>query len=257
MRIFSAIRVAALVAATLLGLPAQAEDLDAIRASGTLRIGTEGTYAPFTFHDASGALVGFDVEIGRKVAEKLGVTPLFLEGKWDGLIAGLDAKRYDVVINQVGITQERQAKFDFSEPYIRARALDLLERVGLAHKAAAWPASLSGGQQQRVAIARALAPAPRLLLCDEPTSALDPELAVELVDVLTGLAGEGMTMLMATHDLRLARRVADTVVFLEHGTIVEQGPAAALFGQPEDPRTRRFVRTLLGESANAADPTSG
>lgn len=257
MRIFSAIRVAALVAATLLGAPAQAEDLDAIRASGTLRIGTEGTYAPFTFHDASGALVGFDVEIGRKVAEKLGVTPLFLEGKWDGLIAGLDAKRYDVVINQVGITQERQAKFDFSEPYIRARALDLLERVGLAHKAAAWPASLSGGQQQRVAIARALAPAPRLLLCDEPTSALDPELAVEVVDVLAGLAGEGMTMLMATHDLRLARRVADTVVFLEHGTIVEQGPAAALFGQPEDPRTRRFVRTLLGESANAADPTSG
>jgi ABC-type dipeptide/oligopeptide/nickel transport system ATPase component len=254
---YSAIRVAALVAATLLGAPAQAEDLDAIRASGTLRIGTEGTYAPFTFHDASGALVGFDVEIGRKVAEKLGVTPLFLEGKWDGLIAGLDAKRYDVVINQVGITQERQAKFDFSEPYIRARALDLLERVGLAHKAAAWPASLSGGQQQRVAIARALAPAPRLLLCDEPTSALDPELAVEVVDVLAGLAGEGMTMLMATHDLRLARRVADTVVFLEHGTIVEQGPAAALFGQPEDPRTRRFVRTLLGESANAADPTSG
>jgi ABC-type dipeptide/oligopeptide/nickel transport system ATPase component len=257
MRIYSAIRVAALVAATLLGAPAQAEDLDAIRASGTLRIGTEGTYAPFTFHDASGALVGFDVEIGRKVAEKLGVTPLFLEGKWDGLIAGLDAKRYDVVINQVGITQERQAKFDFSEPYIRARALDLLERVGLVHKAAAWPASLSGGQQQRVAIARALAPAPRLLLCDEPTSALDPELAVEVVDVLAGLAGEGMTMLMATHDLRLARRVADTVVFLEHGTIVEQGPAAALFGQPEDPRTRRFVRTLLGESANAADPTSG
>ena len=257
MRIFSAIRVAALVAATLLGAPAQAEDLDAIRASRTLRIGTEGTYAPFTFHDASGALVGFDVEIGRKVAEKLGVTPLFLEGKWDGLIAGLDAKRYDVVINQVGITQERQAKFDFSEPYIRARALELLERVGLAHKAAAWPASLSGGQQQRVAIARALAPAPRLLLCDEPTSALDPELAVEVVDVLAGLAGEGMTMLMATHDLRLARRVADTVVFLEHGTIVEQGPAAALFGQPEDPRTRRFVRTLLGESANAADPTSG
>jgi ABC-type dipeptide/oligopeptide/nickel transport system ATPase component len=254
---YSAIRVAALVAATLLGAPAQAEDLDAIRASGTLRIGTEGTYAPFTFHDASGALVGFDVEIGRKVAEKLGVTPLFLEGKWDGLIAGLDAKRYDVVINQVGITKERQAKFDFSEPYIRARALDLLERVGLAHKAAAWPASLSGGQQQRVAIARALAPAPRLLLCDEPTSALDPELAVEVVDVLAGLAGEGMTMLMATHDLRLARRVADTVVFLEHGTIVEQGPAAALFGQPEDPRTRRFVRTLLGESANAADPTSG
>ena len=130
----------------------------------------------------------------------------------------------------------------------RARALELLERVGLAHKAADWPASLSGGQQQRVAIARALAPSPRLLLCDEPTSALDPELAAEVVDVLAGLAGEGMTMLMATHDLRLARRVAHTAVFLEGGHVIEQGPAADLFAQPADPRTRRFVRTLLGEA---------
>ncbi|MBE7246142.1 MAG: amino acid ABC transporter ATP-binding protein [Actinomycetospora chiangmaiensis] len=108
---------------------------------------------------------------------------------------------------------------------------------------AKWP--------QAKARTRALAPSPRLLLCDEPTSALDPELAAEVVDVLAGLAGEGMTMLMATHDLRLARRVADRVVFLEGGAIVEQGSAAALFGRPEDPRTRRFVRTLLGEDADA------
>ena len=134
----------------------------------------------------------------------------------------------------------------------RARALELLERVGLAHKAGDWPANLSGGQQQRVAIARALAPSPRLLLCDEPTSALDPELAAEVVDVLASLAGEGMTMLMATHDLRLARRVADTVVFLEGGTIVERGPAPDLFAHPKDPRTRRFIRTLLGEAAEEA-----
>jgi cystine transport system ATP-binding protein len=129
----------------------------------------------------------------------------------------------------------------------RVRALELLDRVGLAQKAEAWPASLSGGQQQRVAIARALAPSPRLLLCDEPTSALDPELAAEVVDVLAGLAREGMTMLMATHDLRLARRVADAVVFLDGGTVVEQGPPAELFARPADPRTRRFVQTLLGE----------
>jgi cystine transport system ATP-binding protein len=130
----------------------------------------------------------------------------------------------------------------------RVRALELLARVGLAHKAEAWPASLSGGQQQRVAIARALAPSPRLLLCDEPTSALDPELAAEVVDVLAGLAREGMTMLMATHDLRLARRVADAVAFLDGGTLVEQGPPAELFARPADPRTRRFVQTLLGEA---------
>ncbi|MCB4803041.1 cystine transport system ATP-binding protein [Methylobacterium brachiatum] len=129
----------------------------------------------------------------------------------------------------------------------RVRALELLDRVGLAQKAEAWPASLSGGQQQRVAIARALAPSPRLLLCDEPTSALDPELAAEVVDVLAGLAREGMTMLMATHDLRLARRVADAVVLLDGGTVVEQGPPAELFARPADPRTRRFVQTLLGE----------
>ncbi|HTM77203.1 MAG TPA: amino acid ABC transporter substrate-binding protein [Devosia sp.] len=97
--------------------------LDAIKAAGTLRIGTEGTYAPFTFHDASGALVGFDVEIGREIAKRLGVEAEFVEGKWDGLIAGIDANRYDAVINQVGITAERQAKYDFSEPYIASKAV--------------------------------------------------------------------------------------------------------------------------------------
>ncbi|MCJ2048248.1 amino acid ABC transporter substrate-binding protein [Methylobacterium sp. J-070] len=124
MRLVPVSLAAALACAALLfGASSRADDLDAISAAKTLRIGTEGTYAPFTFHDASGALVGFDVEIGRKLAEKLGVAPQFLEGKWDGLIAGLDGGRYDVVINQVGITKERQAKFDFSEPYIRARAV--------------------------------------------------------------------------------------------------------------------------------------
>ncbi|MGH1571371.1 amino acid ABC transporter ATP-binding protein [Methylobacterium sp. P31] len=132
-------------------------------------------------------------------------------------------------------------------PKARERAMALLERVGLAHKAEAWPANLSGGQQQRVAIARALAPSPRLPLCDEPTSALDPGVAAEVVDVLAGLAGEGTTMLMATHDLRLARRVADTVVFLEGGTVIEQGSPADLFVRPADLRTRCFIRTLLGE----------
>ncbi|WP_248305378.1 MULTISPECIES: amino acid ABC transporter substrate-binding protein [unclassified Devosia] len=98
-------------------------DLDAVKQAGALRIGTEGTYAPFTFHDASGELVGFDVEIGRAIAEHIGVEPQFVEGPWDGLIAGIDANRYDVVINQVGINAERQAKYDFSEPYIASKAV--------------------------------------------------------------------------------------------------------------------------------------
>jgi L-cystine transport system substrate-binding protein len=97
-------------------------NLDAIKAAGVFRIGTEGTYAPFTYHDESGKLVGFDVEIGEEVAKRLGMKAEFLEGKWDGLIAGLDANRYDAVINQVGITEERKAKYDFSDPYIASKA---------------------------------------------------------------------------------------------------------------------------------------
>ncbi|BCH31333.1 amino acid ABC transporter substrate-binding protein [Mesorhizobium sp. L-8-10] len=105
-------------------LPGHAgSNLDEIKSAGVLRIGTEGTYAPFTYHDQSGALVGFDVEIGREVAKRLGVKAEFLEGKWDGLIAGLDANRYDTVINQVGITEARKQKYDFSEPYIASKAV--------------------------------------------------------------------------------------------------------------------------------------
>ncbi|MFK4810262.1 amino acid ABC transporter ATP-binding protein [Devosia sp. ZW T5_3] len=129
----------------------------------------------------------------------------------------------------------------------RSRALELLEKVGMTAKADAWPSSLSGGQQQRVAIARALAPAPKVLLCDEPTSALDPQLAGEVVEVLAQLAREGTTMLMATHDLRLAATIASNVVFLESGEVVEAGPAKAVFGSPTDERTKRFISTLTAQ----------
>jgi len=114
-----------LLAASLMALatPTFAQTaLDDIKSAGALRIGTEGTYAPFTFHDDTGALVGFDVEIGKAIADKIGVKAEFVEGPWDGLIAGIDANRYDVVVNQVGINPERQAKYDFSEPYIASKA---------------------------------------------------------------------------------------------------------------------------------------
>lgn len=124
------------------------------------------------------------------------------------------------------------------------RAMELLEKVDMASKADAWPATLSGGQQQRVAIARALAPSPRVLLCDEPTSALDPSLAGEVVQVLRLLAGEGMTMLMATHDLRLAASIAQQVVFLHGGKIVESGPPQDIFYRPGQEATRDFVTSL-------------
>ena len=114
---------AAFVQLITVGAALAGENLEAIKSAGTLKIGTEGTYAPFTYHDESGKLVGFDVEIGEAVAQKLGVKAEFLEGKWDGLIAGLDANRYDTVINQVGITEERKKKYDFSEPYIASKAV--------------------------------------------------------------------------------------------------------------------------------------
>jgi cystine transport system ATP-binding protein len=126
----------------------------------------------------------------------------------------------------------------------RERAMELLTKVGMEHKADAWPATLSGGQQQRIAIARALAPSPQVLLCDEPTSALDPELSGEVVDVLGKLAAEGTTMVMATHDLRLASRIANVVVFLEAGQIVETGPAKSLFQSPKHERTRQFISSI-------------
>jgi L-cystine transport system substrate-binding protein len=129
MSLFKSLAAAALIQAAVV-LPALAgENLTAITSAGTIKIGTEGTYAPFTFHDPSGKLVGFDVEIGEAVAKKLGVKPQFIEGKWDGLIAGLDAKRYDVVINQVGITEARKQKYDFSDPYIASKAV-LIVRDG-------------------------------------------------------------------------------------------------------------------------------
>ncbi|WP_238877747.1 amino acid ABC transporter ATP-binding protein [Achromobacter xylosoxidans] len=130
----------------------------------------------------------------------------------------------------------------------RARAEELLRKVNMLDKAEVWPANLSGGQQQRVAIARALAPAPRVLLCDEPTSALDPGLAAEVVDVLRQLAAEGMTMLMATHDLRLAASVSREAVFLLDGNVVEAGASRDLFTRPRDPRTATFISTLTQEA---------
>jgi cystine transport system substrate-binding protein len=121
-------RTLAIIAAILaLSGTASAGSLEDVRSAGTLRIGTEGTYAPFTYHDTSGALVGFDVEIGREVAKRLGVEAEFVEGKWDGLIAGLAGDRYDAVINQVGITEERQARFDFSQPYIVSKAVLIVQ----------------------------------------------------------------------------------------------------------------------------------
>ena len=127
----------------------------------------------------------------------------------------------------------------------RADALALLDRVGLAEKADQYPFQLSGGQQQRVGIARALAIQPRLMLFDEPTSALDPELVGEVLAVMKDLADQGWTMVVVTHEIRFAQHVADQVLFLDGGVVVERGAPDAVLTEPREPRTRRFLHRLL------------
>lgn len=126
-----------------------------------------------------------------------------------------------------------------------AEARTLLARVGLADKGDNYPRQLSGGQQQRVAIARALALKPQLMLFDEPTSALDPELVGEVLDVIKGLARDGMTMIVVTHEMGFAREVADVVVFMDQGVIIEAGPPDQIFGAPREERTRSFLSKVL------------
>ena len=126
-----------------------------------------------------------------------------------------------------------------------ARALELLARVGLAEKAKAYPASLSGGQQQRVAIARALAMDPKLMLFDEPTSALDPELVGEVLDVMKQLAKDGMTMIVVTHEMGFAREVADSLVFMDAGVVVESGAPRDVLSNPQHERTKAFLSKVL------------
>ncbi|RDH75543.1 amino acid ABC transporter ATP-binding protein [Mycolicibacterium moriokaense] len=126
-----------------------------------------------------------------------------------------------------------------------ARAKDLLNQVGLSDKAEAYPAQLSGGQQQRVAIARALAMSPKLMLFDEPTSALDPELVGEVLAVMKKLAEEGMTMVVVTHEMGFAREVADTLVFMDGGVVVESGPPREVLSNPKHERTKAFLSKVL------------
>lgn len=132
-----------------------------------------------------------------------------------------------------------------SESIAKRRAMDLLDRVGMTGHAHKYPSQLSGGQQQRVAIARALAMNPKAMLFDEPTSALDPEMISEVLDVMTSLAGEGMTMMVVTHEMGFARRVATRMIFIDQGEIVEDRPTEDFFGNHHNPRTEAFLSKIL------------
>ncbi len=147
---------------------------------------------------------------------------------------------------QIGLTKV----LGKSKEFARERAIKELERVGLGDKLDLYPGQLSGGQKQRVAIARSLAMDPRVILFDEPTSALDPELIGEVLEVMRKLAFEGMTMLVVTHEMGFAREVADRIIFMEHGVIVEEGTPEVMFNKPKSKRTREFLRKTTQIFAN-------
>jgi glutamate transport system ATP-binding protein len=144
----------------------------------------------------------------------------------------------NVMLGPVKVRKEKPAA-------IRDRAMSLLERVGIASQADKYPAQLSGGQQQRVAIARALAMQPKAMLFDEPTSALDPEMVGEVLDVMTSLAREGMTMVVVTHEMGFARHAANRVVFMADGQLVEEAPPEEFFGSPKSDRAKDFLSKIL------------
>jgi polar amino acid transport system ATP-binding protein len=148
----------------------------------------------------------------------------------------------NVIEAPVQVRRESRAK-------ARERARELLERVGLADKEKTYPAQLSGGQQQRVAIARALAMQPKLMLFDEPTSALDPELVGDVLGVMRQLAADGMTMIVVTHEMQFAREVADKVLFMDEGVVVEEGSPAQVIVEPRHERTRSFLARVLNPNA--------
>jgi ABC-type polar amino acid transport system ATPase subunit len=160
-------------------------------------------------------------------------------------------RRMGMVFQQFNLFPHRTVRQNIADPPVlvhgqsraeaTARADELLERMGLQDKADAYPRQLSGGQQQRVAIARALATRPRILLFDEPTSALDPELVEEVLMVVRDLAKNGRTMVLVTHEMAFARDVADRIVFMEAGRIIESGPPEQIFGAPETPRLQAFL----------------
>ncbi|MGG5170585.1 amino acid ABC transporter ATP-binding protein [Pseudarthrobacter sp. J1738] len=153
-------------------------------------------------------------------------------------------------VAEAPVVARQPGKARRSKEEARRRGLELLDRVGLKDRANAYPRQLSGGQQQRVAIARALALDPKILLFDEPTSALDPELVNEVLDVIRELATSGTTLIIVTHEMGFAKDVADTVVFMDQGQIVEQGTPQQIFGNPQEPRTRSFLSKVLEPAFN-------
>ena len=190
----------------------------------------------------NGHLIGYREQRGRLVEDR--PRNIALQRREIGMVF----QRFNLFNHMTAldnITEAPVRVLGLSTSEARARAKALLDRVGLADKEDAYPAHLSGGQQQRVAIARALAMQPRLMLFDEPTSALDPEMIGEVLSVMRQLAREGMTMVVVSHEMGFAREVADRVVMMDHGEIIEEGSPMKIFGSSDHDRTRLFLSKIL------------
>lgn len=187
---------------------------------------------------------------------------LFVHAENGEIIDSMDKEKHKALLLEMGMVFQRFNLFPhktakenlmlapinvrgLSPEEAEKKALELLERVGLSDKADVYPSKLSGGQQQRVAIARALAMEPKLMLFDEPTSALDPELVGEVLNVMKDLASQGMTMIVVTHEMGFAREVADRVVFMADGIILEEGPPEEIFTNPKEEKTKQFLNSVL------------
>ena len=168
----------------------------------------------------------------------------------DGIPLSDDLRQIDAVRREVGMVFQQFNLFphlsvlELPKQAVQRRALELLDRVGIAEQAHKYPGQLSGGQQQRVAIARSLCMEPRVMLFDEPTSALDPEMVQEVLEVMQGLAQDGMTMVVVTHEVRFARQVAHRVVLMDGGVVVEIAPPEQFFSNPQHERSKQFLRQI-------------
>lgn len=190
----------------------------------------------------NGDLLGYDYRDGRLVTRK--ERDLCRARRTVGMVfQHFNLFPHMTVLQNVCVAPVKVKRENPSE--VRERAMALLEQVGLADRAGTYPSRLSGGQQQRVAIARALAMRPELMLFDEPTSALDPELVGDVLEVMRSLAESGMTMIVVTHETGFAREVADRVVFMDQGLVVESGLPADIFNNPQHQRTRDFLSKVL------------
>lgn len=211
-------------------------DLEMTEENGTLILAAESGIVPFTYVK-DGQLVGYDVELVQRICHRLGYQLKIESMSFAAIIPGVSSGKYDIGAGCITVTEERKQSVRFTEP-------DYNGGVVMEEKAYSYPDELSGGQKQRVAIARTLSMNPEIVLFDEPTSALDPTMVGEVLSVIRRLAGEGMTMMIVTHEMKFARDVSTRVFYMDEGGIYEDGTPEQIFDHPEKEKTKAFINKI-------------